>query len=90
MGRCPDPMLNQRNNVIRMLTAGLMNKLIARHFQAFECTVFNLRTQIRQTGSVKNRQHPYRQRKITRREDIDNVTSFKRNRFLSSAKILVS
>ena len=60
-----------------------MNKLIARHFQDFECTIFNLRTKAR----VKNRQHPYRPRKTTRRVDIDNVTSFRRIRFLSSVKI---
>ena len=90
MGRRPsDSMLNQRNIVIGMQTAGLMKKLIVRHFQAFECTIFNLRTKVPHTGSVKNRQHPYRPRKTTRREGIDNVTSFRRNRFLSSAKIPV-
>ena len=86
MGRHPDPTLNQRNIVIGLLTAGLMSKLIANHFQAFEGTIFNQKTKIRHTGSVKNRQHPYIPRATNRREDIDNVTSFRRNGFLSSVQ----
>ena len=70
-----------------MLTAGMMNKQITRHFQARECTKSSLRTKICQMGSVENRHHADRQRKTTRREDIDNVTSFRRNRFLSRANI---
>ena len=89
MGRRPDSTLDQRNIVIGMLTAGMMNKQITRHFQACECTISSLRTKIRQIGSIKYRgQHAVRPHKATRREDIDNVTSFRCNRFLSSAKIL--
>ena len=87
MGRHTDSSLNQRIIVIGMLTAGMMNKQIARHFQACECTISSLGTKIRQMGSVKNRHHADRPRKTTRKEDIDNVTSFRRNRFLSNARI---
>ena len=72
--------------MIGMLTESMMNKQIARHFQACECTISSLRTKIRQIGSVENRHHADRPRKTTRREDIDNVTSFKRNQFLSRAR----
>ena len=87
MGRRPDSTLGKRKIVIGMLTAGMMNKQIARHFQACECTKSSLRTKIRQIGSVENRHHADRPRKTTRKEDIDNVTSFRRNRFLSRASL---
>ena len=70
-----------------MLTAGMMNKQIVRHFQACEYTKSNLRAKIRQMGSVENRHHADRLRKTPRREDIDNGTSSRRNRFLSRARI---
>ena len=81
MGRRPDSMLGKRKIVIGMLTAGMINKQIARHFQACERTIFSLRTNICQMGSA------VRPRKTTRREGIDNATSFRRNRFLSRARI---
>ena len=87
MGRRPDSTLDQRSIVIGMLTAVMMNKQTARHFQACECTISSLSAKIRQIGSVKNRQHVARPRKTTRREDIENVTSFRRYRFLCSARI---
>ena len=87
MGRRPDSTLGKRKIVIGMLISGMMNKQIARHFQACECRKSSLRTKIRQMGSVENRYHADRQRKITRREDIDNVTSFRRIRFFSRARI---
>ena len=59
-----------------------MNKQIVRHFQSCDFTISSLRTKIRQMGSVENRHHADRPHKTTRREDIDNVTSFRRNRFL--------
>ena len=72
-----------------MLTAGMMNKQIARHFQACECTISSLRirTKICQMGNVKNLHHADRPRKTTGREGIDNVTSIRRNWFLSSARM---
>ena len=73
--------------VIIMLTAGMVNKQIARHFQACECAISRLRTKICQINNVKNRHNADRPRKTTRIGDIDNVTSFRRNRFLSSARM---
>ena len=87
MGRRTDSMLGKRKIIIGMLIAGMINKQITRHFQACECTKSSLRTKIRQMSNVENRHHADRPRKITRREDIDNVTSFRRNRFLSRARI---
>ena len=87
MGRRPDSTLGKRKIMIGMLNAGMMNTQIARHFQVCESTKSSLRTKIRQMGSVENRHHADRPRKITWREDIDNVTSFRRNRFLSRARI---
>ena len=65
----------------------MMNKQIASQFQACESKISGLRTKICQMGNVKNLHHADRPRKTTRREDIDNVTSFRRNRFLSSASL---
>ena len=87
MGHRPDSTLGKRKNVIGMLHADRMNKQIARCFQACECTKSSLRTNIPQMGSVVNWHHADRPRKTTRREDVDNVTSFRRNRFLSRARI---
>ena len=87
MGRRPDSTLCKRKIVIGMLPVGMINKQIARHFQVCECTKSSLRTNIRQMGSVENRHHAVRPRKTTRKEDVDNVTSFRRNRFLSRARI---
>ena len=87
MRRLPGPTLGKRKIVIGMLTAGMMNKKIARHFQACECTISSLRTKVHQIGSVENRHHADRPRTTTGREDIDNAMSFRRNRFLSRARI---
>ena len=87
MGRHPDLTLSKRKIVIGMLTASMMNKQIIRHFQACVCMKSSLRTKIRQMGSVENRHHADLPRKTTRREYIDIVTSFRRNRFLSRARI---
>ena len=87
MGRLPDLTLGKRKIVIGMLNAGMMNKQIARHFQACECTISSLRTKIHQIGSVENRHHADRPRTTSRREDSDNATSFRRNRVFSRARI---
>ena len=52
MGRRPDSTLGKRKIVIGMLTAGMMNQQIVRHFQASESTISSLKTKIRQIGSV--------------------------------------
>ena len=54
-GRRPDSTLGKRRIVIGMLTVGMMNKQIVRHFQACESTISSLRTKIRQKGSIENR-----------------------------------
>ena len=87
MGRRPDSTLVKRKIVIGMLTASIINKQIARHLQAYGCTISSPTTKIRQLDSVENRHHAERPRKTTRRENIDNVTSFSCNRFLSKARI---
>ena len=87
MERRTDSTLGERKIVIGMVTVGMINKHIARHFQACECTISSPRTNIRQMDRVENQHHVDRPRKTIRREDIDNVTSFRRNRFLSRARI---
>ena len=47
MGRRPDLTLDKRKIVIGMLTGGMMNKQIVRHFQACESMISSLRTKIR-------------------------------------------
>ena len=42
MGRRPDSTLDKRNIVIGMLTAGMMNKQVTRHFQACQCMISSL------------------------------------------------
>ena len=76
MGRQPDSTLGKCKILIGMLTAGMVNKQISRHIQAFERTIFSLRTNICQMGSVKTGHHAVRPRNTTRREGNDNVTSF--------------
>ena len=46
MGRRPDWKLGKRKIVIGMLTASLMNKQTAKHFQACESSLFSLRTRL--------------------------------------------
>ena len=60
MGRRPDSTIGKRKIVIGMLSAGMINKQIASHFQAVDCTISSLRTRIRQIDSVENR-NPCRQ-----------------------------
>ena len=55
MGHRPDSASGKRKIAIGMLTAGMMNEQIVRHFQSCESTIPSLRTKIRQMGSVENR-----------------------------------
>ena len=87
MERNTDSTIDQRNIVIGMLTFRMMNKQIARHFEACDCTIPSIGTKIRQMGGVKNRHYGESPRKTNRREAIDYVTSLRRNRFLSSARM---
>ena len=87
MGRRTDSTLGKRKNVIGMLTAGMMNKQIVRHFQACESKISVLEPRSVRWTESKIENHADRSRKTTRRENIDMVTSFRRNRFLSRARI---
>lgn len=87
MGRRPGLTLDQRNVAIGMLTAGMMVKQVAQHFQVSESAISRLRTKFQQTGSVKDRPRSGRPRKTSRREDNYIVTSSRRDRFLSSTKL---
>ena len=73
---------------IGRLTEGKMVKKVAQHFRVSESAISRLRTKYRQTGTVKDRPRSGRPRKTTRREDNCNVMSSRRNRFLSSMKIV--
>ena len=86
MERRTDSTLYQRNIVIGMLTVGMMTMQVARYFQACECMLSSLRTKFRQTDSFKSRHHTDRPRYPTRKEDTDNITSSRRNRFLSNTR----
>ena len=87
MGRYFGSTLGKRKIMIGMLSAGMMNKQIVRHFQACESTISSLRAMIRHMGVSKIENHADRSRKTIRREDIDKMTSFRRNRFLCRARV---
>ena len=88
MGRTPDSTLGKRKIVIGMLAAGMINKQIVRHFQACESTIYPvIKPRSVRWAVSKIENYADRSRKTTRREDIDKVTSFRRNRFLSRARI---
>ena len=72
-----------------MLNAGMMNKQIVRHFQACESMISSLREpRSGRWAESKIENHADNSRKTTRREDIDKVTSFRGNWFLSRARII--
>ena len=88
IGRRPDSTLGTRKIVIGMLTADTMNKHIVRHFK-----LLSLRYPVLEPRSVrlavsKIENHANRSRQATRREDIDKVTSFRCNQFLSRERRL--
>ena len=64
-----------------------MRKVLICVLQVVFNTISSLRTTKRGADRVKNRHHTDRPRKTPRREDIDKVTSFRRNRFLSIVRI---
>ena len=83
MRRRPDSTLDQRNIVIGKLNVGMFNKQVARHFQTCVCTIFSHRNKVPADGQCEKSTSCQQ----TRREDIDNVTSHKRNRLLSNTRI---
>ena len=84
MGRHSNSTSGKRKIVIGIITSGMMNKRIVRHFKDCESTISSFRTKICQMGSVENDD---RSRKTIRGEEIDKVTSSRRNRFLGRAII---
>ena len=88
MGRRPDSILGKRKIVIGMLTAGMMN--LSKLIDIFK--LVSLRYPVLEPISVwwavsEIENHSDRSRKTTRREDIDKVMSFRRNRFLRRVRI---
>ena len=86
-GRRPDSTLGKRKIVIEMLTAGMMNNQILDILK-----LVSLRYPVLEPRSVrwavsKIENHADRSRKTTMSEDIDKMTSFRRNRFFSRVRI---
>ena len=87
IGRHPDSTLGEHKIVIGMLTADMM---ISKLLDIFK--LVSVRDPVLEPISVRRavskiENHADRSRKTTRREAIDNMTSFKRNPFLSRARI---
>ena len=87
MGRRPGLTLDLRNMTIGMLTIGMKNKEIARQFHVSESSIYRLRTKFRQTAVLKTFHVPadHVRRPVKRTNNI--VTSSRRDRFPSGAKI---
>ena len=89
MGRCPDSTLGKRKIVIGLLTAGMMNKQIVRHFQACESSISSLRTKIRKMGSFRNRKlcrqnvRPPGERTLTRWRHSDVIVFLAEQEYLA-------
>ena len=77
----------RRERAIRMLTAGMSARDVARHDQWHESTISRLENRFQQTGNVADRPRSGRLRKTTPREDRFLTNSSRRNRFLSSRKL---
>ena len=84
--RRPGMTFEQRERAISMLTAGMLARDVARHFQCHESTISRLLNIFQQTGDAADRPRSGRPRKTTSREDRFLTTSCRRNRFLSSGK----
>ena len=87
MGRRPRMTFGQSERAIGMLTAAMLARDVARHFQRHESTISRLLNRFQQTGNVTDRLRLSRPRKSTPQEDRFFTTSSPRNRFLSSRKL---
>ena len=87
MGRRPDWTLGKHKIVIEMLTADMIKKQLLDIFKLVSLRYPVLEPRFVRLAVSKFENHADRSRKTTRREDIDKVTSFRRNRFLSSARL---
>ena len=86
MGRRPDSTLGKCKIVIGMLTTGVISKLLDIYkLVSLRYPVLKPRSVIWVVSKIEN--NVDRSRKTTRREDIDKLTSFRRNWFLSRARI---
>ena len=85
--RQPGMMFEQRERAIGMLTAGMLARDVARHFQRHESTISRLLNRFQQTGNLVDRPRAGRPLKTTLREDRFLTTSSRCNMFLSSRKL---
>ena len=69
MGRRPRMTFKQLERAIRMFTAGMSEREVARHFQRHESTISRLLNRFQRTGNVADRPRSSRQRKTKPRED---------------------
>ena len=72
---------------IGMLTACMLTRDVARHFQCHKLTISKLLNRFQQTGNIKDGPRSGRLHKTTPREDRFLTTSSRCNRFLSSQKL---
>ena len=73
----------QHERAISMLTTGMSQRDVARHFQCQESTVSQLLNRFQQTGNVADRPRSGRPHKTMPQEDRFLRTSSRGNRFLS-------
>ena len=83
----PGMTFEQRERAIGMLTAGMLARDVARHFQRHKSTISRLLNRFQQSGNVTDRPRSGRPRKTMTWEDSFLTTSSGCNRFLSSRKL---
>ena len=83
----PGMTFEQRERAIGMLTAGMSEREVARHFKRHESTITRLLNRFQQTGNVTDRPRSSRPSKTTPQEDRFLTPSSRRNRFLSCRKL---
>ena len=85
--RRPGMTYEQCERAIDMLTAGMLARDFARHFQRHELTISRLLNRFQQNGNVADRFRSGRARKTTAQADHFLTTSSRRNTFFSSRKL---
>ena len=83
----PGMTFEQRERAIGMLTACMLERDVAKHFQRQELTISRLLNRFQQTGNVADHSRSGRPCKTMMWEDHFHTTSSQRNRFLSSRKL---
>ena len=79
-------MFEQRKKAIGMLTAGMLARDVARHYQRHESTISQLLKRFQQTGNVADQSRSGRAGNTMPWEDRFLTASSGRSRFLSSRK----